>query len=167
MPEWPTLTVTLHADGSGRLELSASSVEEIDTHSLEDARALVLARVAEYANTHHHRPVRLRVREPEGEWLLGVHPDGAGFELPDDASAASEAREPRARADEPPAAADPPRAPLRRVTVTDSDAGVEPLAPPVRITTPSEVPPADPQRLTSPALATSIVRPCMRVRPAR
>ena len=44
----------------------------------------MLSKVAAYAEANHHRAVRLRVQEPDGEWLFGVNPDGTGFELADD-----------------------------------------------------------------------------------
>ena len=44
----------------------------------------MLQHVAAFAKENHHRAVRLRVRDPEGEWVLGVNPDGTGFALDDD-----------------------------------------------------------------------------------
>ena len=51
----------------------------------------MLSKVAAYAEANHHRAVRLRVQEPDGEWLLGVNPDGTGFELADDTQPADDA----------------------------------------------------------------------------
>jgi MinD-like ATPase involved in chromosome partitioning or flagellar assembly len=143
VPQWPTLTVTLRADGTGELHLSPSSTEQIDAEDLEEARALVLSKVAAYAKDKHHRAVRLRVREPDGEWLLGVNPDGTGFELHDDTEATGDVHHQRQSSPDPTpsqtsgaGAADPP---LRRVTVTDGEADAEPLAPAVRVTCPGLV----------------------------
>ena len=72
---------TVRLDGSGEVHSQPSSTEQITADSLDEARMLVLARVAAYAEDNHRRAVRLRVREPDGEWLLGVNPDGTGFEL--------------------------------------------------------------------------------------
>ena len=54
----------------------------------------MLSKVAAYAEANHHRAVRLRVREPDGEWLFGVNPDGTGFELADDTQPTDDARKP-------------------------------------------------------------------------
>ena len=141
VPEWPTLTVTLRADGTGVLHLSPSSTEQIDAAEIEQARRLVLAKVAAYANENHHRAVRLRVQEPDGEWLLGVNPNGTGFELPDDTERTADVRHPDRLSHDPtpaqtPSAADPP---LTRLTVIDADADAEPLAPAIRATSPELV----------------------------
>jgi MinD-like ATPase involved in chromosome partitioning or flagellar assembly len=141
VPQWPTLTVTLRADGTGELHLSPSTTEHIEAESLEQARRFVLSKVAAYAEDNHHRAVRLRVQEPDGEWLLGVNPDGTGFELTDDTQPAGE-RHPQAPDDLTPSqspTADAPNPPLRRLTVTDADADAEPLAPAVRVTSPGLV----------------------------
>lgn len=136
VPAWPTLTVTLRSDGTGELELSASSTETISAQTLDDARAAVLARVAAYANENHHRAVRLRVRDPEGEWLLGVNPDGTRFELQDDTARTSDRDLPHPEDKSLPQPGEPHDRPaLKRVVVTDSDASSEPLAPPVSVTT--------------------------------
>ena len=175
VPQWPTLTVTLRADGTGELHLSPSTTEQIEADGLEQARRLVLSKVAAYAETNHHRAVRLRVQEPDGEWLLGVNPDGTGFELTDDTQPADE-RHPQASDDLTPSqspTAGAPNPPLRRLTVTDADADAEPLAPVVRVTSPGLVglPIAARSRRRSAARtpsrhrdATSTARLCTRVR---
>ena len=84
VPQWPTITANVESDGTGELNLGPSSKQRIDEQSVEDARAVVLQHVAAYANENHHRAVRLRVQDPEGEWVLGVNPDGTGFALEDD-----------------------------------------------------------------------------------
>ena len=155
VPQWPTLTVTLRADGTGELHLSPSTTEQIEADGLEQARRLVLSKVAAYAETNHHRAVRLRVQEPDGEWLLGVNPDGTGFELTDDTQPADE-RHPQASDDLTPSqspTAGAPNPPLRRLTVTDADADAEPLAPVVRVTSPGLVGLSIADRSTRRALA--------------
>ena len=84
VPQWPTITANVESDGTGELNLGPSSKQRIAEQSVEDARAVVLQHVAAYANENHHRAVRLRVQDPEGEWVLGVNPDGTGFALEDD-----------------------------------------------------------------------------------
>ena len=66
------------------MNLGPSSQQAIAEQSVEDARAVVLEHVAAYARDNHRRAVRLRVRDPEGEWVLGVNPDGTGFALEED-----------------------------------------------------------------------------------
>ena len=114
VPQWPTLTVTLRADGTGELHLSPSTTEQITAEGLEQARALVLSKVAAYAETNHHRAVRLRVREPDGEWLFGVNPDGTGFELADDTEPTGDVDHPdQPRDDLTPAQSPRPAPPIR------------------------------------------------------
>ena len=71
VPQWPTITANVESDGTGELNLGPSSKQRIAEQSVEDARAVVLQHVAAYANENHHRAVRLRVQDPDGEWVLG------------------------------------------------------------------------------------------------
>ena len=84
VPQWPTITAHVESDGSGEVSLSPSTKQPIQEDTVEDARAIVLEHVAAFARENHRRAVRLRVRDPEGEWVLGVNPDGTGFPLDDD-----------------------------------------------------------------------------------
>ena len=81
VPQWPTITANVESDGTGEVNLSPSTKQTIRETSVEDARAIVLQHVAAYAKENHRRAVRLRVRDPAGEWVLGVNPDGTGFAL--------------------------------------------------------------------------------------
>lgn len=80
IPRWPTTTALLREDGSGML-----TVNDV-THSLaeatiDDARSVVLERVARFAREDLGRPVRLQTTDPDGQWELGVHPDGRVEEI--------------------------------------------------------------------------------------
>ena len=101
VPQWPTITATVRSDGSGEVHLSPSIAEPITADSVDDARMLVLERVAAYALEKHGRAVRLKVRDPAGEWLLAVDPDGTVSELEADTSIAPE-HPGAASADDPP-----------------------------------------------------------------
>ena len=92
VPQWPTLTATVHSDGTGEVNLSPSIAEPITADTVEDARLRVLARVAAYALEKHGRAVRLQVRDPAGEWLLAVNPDGTVTALEPDLGPSAAAR---------------------------------------------------------------------------
>ncbi len=86
VPQWPTVTATLDPEGGGEINLSPSIAEPIAADTVDDARILVLERVAAYAQEKHGRAVRLKVRDPTGEWLLAVNPDGTVAALEPDPS---------------------------------------------------------------------------------
>jgi MinD-like ATPase involved in chromosome partitioning or flagellar assembly len=86
VPRWPTITANVTAEGQGEVRLSPSSVQSVDAGDVDTARDQILALVAAHAGEHHGRAVRLQVVDPDGEWLLGVNPDGTGFVLDEDAS---------------------------------------------------------------------------------
>jgi MinD-like ATPase involved in chromosome partitioning or flagellar assembly len=97
VPRWPTITAAVHSDGSGEVNLTPATAEPIVAASVEEARQLVLSRVAAYAAEHHGRAVRLSVRDPDGEWILGVNPDGTGFEVEDQTDDPAAATSPQER----------------------------------------------------------------------
>ena len=122
VPQWPTITATVRSDGTGEVQLSPTIAAPITADSVDDARILVLERVAAYAQEKHGRAVRLKVRDPAGEWLLAVDPDGTVSELEADTSIAPE-HPGAASADDPPPQitndAPTPAPPLIRVVEAD------------------------------------------------
>ena len=75
VPAFPKIEARTHANGSGEVTINGTSYP-IETATLEDARAAILARVAETAGKMQ-RPVRVTTTGPDGEWPLIVHPDGS------------------------------------------------------------------------------------------
>ena len=75
VPTFPKIEARTHANGSGEVTINGTSYP-IETATLEDARAAILARVAETAGKMQ-RPVRVTTTGPDGEWPLIVHPDGS------------------------------------------------------------------------------------------
>ncbi|MBD3782984.1 MAG: ATPase, partial [Micrococcales bacterium] len=75
VPTFPKIEARTHANGSGEVTINGTSYP-IETTTLEDARAAILARVAETAGKMQ-RPVRVTTTGPDGEWPLIVHPDGS------------------------------------------------------------------------------------------
>lgn len=80
VPLWPKATAILGADGSVTLTVGPTSNEH-QAEDLDGARAYVLEHVAAYARTELARPIRLQTTDPDGEWLLAVHPDATVTEL--------------------------------------------------------------------------------------
>ncbi|MFI8634261.1 AAA family ATPase [Microbacterium sp. NPDC077663] len=74
VPTFPKIEARTFANGSGEVTINGTS-HPIQTTTLEDARAAILARVADTA-TKMQRPVRVTTSGPDGEWPLIVHPDG-------------------------------------------------------------------------------------------
>jgi MinD-like ATPase involved in chromosome partitioning or flagellar assembly len=75
VPTFPKIEARTYANGSGEVTINGTS-HPIETTTLEDARAAILARVADTA-TKMQRPVRVTTSGPDGEWPLIVHPDGS------------------------------------------------------------------------------------------
>ena len=67
VPTFPKIEARTHANGSGEVTINGTSYP-IETTTLEDARAAILARVAETAGKMQ-RPVRVTTTGPDGEWL--------------------------------------------------------------------------------------------------
>ena len=75
VPTFPKIEARTHTNGSGEVTINGTSYP-IETATLDDARAAILARVAETAGKMQ-RPVRVTTTGPDGEWPLIVHPDGS------------------------------------------------------------------------------------------
>lgn len=77
---WPHVAATLNLDGTAQVTISGSTTP-VREASVDDARRQVLARITATA-AKLSRPVRAEVTDPDGEWTLLVHPDGAVEEDP-------------------------------------------------------------------------------------
>ena len=75
VPDFPRIEALTRPDGSGELTIQGTSYP-IETTSADDARRVIIGRVAETA-TKLGRPVKVATRGPDGEWPIIVHPDGA------------------------------------------------------------------------------------------
>ncbi|WPF82307.1 AAA family ATPase [Sanguibacter sp. 4.1] len=105
VPDWPLIEATTRPDGSAEVVIAGTS-HPIDTTSLEDARAAIVATVTETA-VELGRPVRMTATGPDGRWPLVVHPDGSVL----DDDTASSPRAPRRAAAVPSAPPAPPAPP--------------------------------------------------------
>lgn len=79
IPRWPTISVVLNTDGTGRLTIDGRD-ERFTAGDIDAARSIVLERVIATAATVG-RPVRLHSTDPDGQWELAIHPDGRVDEL--------------------------------------------------------------------------------------
>ena len=109
VPDWPLIEATTRPDGSAEVVIAGTS-HPIDTTSLEDARAAIVATVTETA-VELGRPVRMTASGPDGRWPLVVHPDGSVL----DDDSASSPRAPRRAAAVPSAPPAPPAPPAPEV----------------------------------------------------
>lgn len=109
VPDWPLIEATTRPDGSAEVVIAGTS-HPIDTTSLEDARAAIVATVTETA-VELGRPVRMTASGPDGRWPLVVHPDGSVL----DGDTASSPRAPRRAAAMPSAPPAPPAPPAPAV----------------------------------------------------
>jgi MinD-like ATPase involved in chromosome partitioning or flagellar assembly len=109
VPDWPLIEATTRPDGSAEVVIAGTS-HPIDTTSLEDARAAIVATVTETA-VELGRPVRMTASGPDGRWPLVVHPDGSVL----DDDTASSPRAPRRAAAVPSAPPAPPAPPAPAV----------------------------------------------------
>ncbi len=78
-PETPTLHARVHQTGWGDYEatltLPGGQQQTLTGAELDDTRGQVINAAREYLHTHVGHPGRLRVEDPDGNWLLGVPPD--------------------------------------------------------------------------------------------
>lgn len=153
VPDWPLIEATTRPDGSAEVVIAGTS-HPIDTTSLEDARAAIVATVTETA-VELGRPVRMTASGPDGRWPLVVHPDGSVL----DDDTASSPRAPRRAAAVPSAPPAPPAPPAPEVdAVPQPTAGTAPGLPtgqpePAQ---PTPAPPApEPAPTPEPAVASS------------
>ncbi|WP_422117715.1 hypothetical protein [Brachybacterium sp. UNK5269] len=77
---WPHVAATLNPDGTAHVTISGSTTP-VRGSSIEDARGQVLARITATA-AKLGRPVRAEVTDPDGQWMLIVHPNGTVEEDP-------------------------------------------------------------------------------------
>lgn len=153
VPDWPLIEATTRPDGSAEVVIAGTS-HPIDTTSLEDARAAIVATVTETA-VELGRPVRMTASGPDGRWPLVVHPDGSVL----DDDTASSPRAPRRAAAVPSAPPAPPTPPAPEVDAvpqpTASTAPGLPTGPP-EPAEPAPAPPVPEQAPTpEPAVAPS------------
>jgi len=78
-PETPTLHARVHQTGwvdyEATLTLPGGQQQTLTGAELDDTRGQVINAAREYLHTHVGHPGRLRVEDPDGNWLLGVPPD--------------------------------------------------------------------------------------------
>jgi hypothetical protein len=78
-PETPTLHARVQQTGWGDYEatltLPGGHQQTLTGGELDDTRGQVINAAREYLHTHVGHPGRLRVEDPDGNWLLGVPPD--------------------------------------------------------------------------------------------
>ncbi|MGC5225135.1 FHA domain-containing protein [Micromonospora sp. DT81.3] len=80
VPPYPVIIVNVRPDGSAHLNVAGRHVD-FEQAPIEDTRRAVTAYGTELADALR-RPVRMRTMDPEGEWLVAVHPNGSVTELP-------------------------------------------------------------------------------------
>lgn len=79
VPPYPVIYVNVAADGSGHLNV-AGQHHDYPVGSPECTRRGVTAFATELAG-ELRRPVRLRITDPQGQWLVAVHPNGSVTDL--------------------------------------------------------------------------------------
>jgi hypothetical protein len=110
IPNYPVVHVTVQPDGSAHVN-AAGDQQNYAAGDLDATRERVLAYAVAVA-TRLCRGVRMTTVDPDGEWKLGVYPDGEVVDLapaPPKGRAASKANELRPRAAAP--VGDPPALP--------------------------------------------------------
>ena len=75
VPAFPRIEARTFDNGAGEVTINGTS-HPIETDTIDDARAAILALSAETAQKVS-RPVRVTTTGPDGEWPLIVHPDGS------------------------------------------------------------------------------------------
>lgn len=119
IPNYPVVHVTVRADGSAHVN-AAGDHKDYPAGAVDATREQVLAYAIAVA-TRLGRGVRMTTVDPDGEWKLGVYPDGEVIDLapvPAKGRAASSTPRPRASAvlvGDPPAL--PPARPKESPTV--------------------------------------------------
>lgn len=86
VPPYPVVYVDVARDGSAHVNV-AGRHENFDPGPSEATRSAVTAYAAGVA-AELRRPVRMRITDPDGQWLVAVHPNGTVTELADAAPAA-------------------------------------------------------------------------------
>lgn len=76
---FPTVVVTMNADGAAHLNVTGTHID-YEPASPDETRAAVIRDVAQIA-AHLKRPVRMKIDDPAGSWLVAVAPDGHVTEL--------------------------------------------------------------------------------------
>lgn len=138
IPAYPVVYVDVAGDGSAHVNV-AGRHEHFDPAPSEVTRHAVTAYAAAVA-AELHRPVRTQITDPDGQWLVAVHPTGTVTDL---AAAPQKAARPRKQAVTVPAAQASPRPERRPV---DPPPATTPAPtyyrPPLRGSAPIAPPPA-------------------------
>ncbi|HOV99840.1 MAG TPA: FHA domain-containing protein [Rhodoglobus sp.] len=103
VPAYPVVYVDVAPDGSAHVNV-AGRHEHLDSAPSDVTRRAV----TEYATAvaaELHRPLRMQITDPDGKWLVAVHPNGTVTDL---AEPAAKARRPRKQAVTVPATAAAP-----------------------------------------------------------
>lgn len=79
IPNYPVVHVTMHADGSAHVNVAGKHVD-YPAADVDVTRAQVIAYAVELA-ARLGRAVRMTTVAPDGEWKLGVYPDGEVVDL--------------------------------------------------------------------------------------
>ncbi|MCL2848540.1 MAG: chromosome partitioning protein [Micrococcales bacterium] len=87
----PGIVAEVRADGTGYLAVDGVR-QEVTGRDITDVGAQITARIAELADSVGE-PLTAEVRDPEGMWMLLVHPDGHVDEAPQPTTAAALAAE--------------------------------------------------------------------------
>lgn len=81
VPAYPVIHVNVAVDGSAHVNV-AGRHEHFNPAPGDDTRRAVTAYAATIA-TELHRPLRMNITDPDGQWLVAVHPNGTVTELTD------------------------------------------------------------------------------------
>ncbi|MEV8241982.1 FHA domain-containing protein [Microbacterium testaceum] len=81
VPAYPVVFVDVAADGSAHVNV-AGRHEHFDPNDPATTRQAVTAYAAAIA-AELRRPVRMKITDPDGQWLVAVHPTGTVTELAD------------------------------------------------------------------------------------
>lgn len=103
VPAYPVVYVDVAPDGSAHVNV-AGRHEHFDAAPSDVTRRVVTAYATAVA-TELHRPLRMQITDPDGKWLVAVHPNGTVTDL---AEPAEKARRPRKQAVTVPTAAAAP-----------------------------------------------------------
>ena len=79
IPSYPVVHVTVHRDGSAHVNV-AGDHRNYPAGDLQETRAQVTAYAIAVA-ARLGRGVRMTTSDPDGEWKLGVYPDGEVVDL--------------------------------------------------------------------------------------
>lgn len=139
IPTYPVVHVNLQADGRAHLNVAGKHVD-YPPAELEETRAAVIAYAVELA-IRLGRAVRMTTTDPDGEWKLGVFPDGEVVDLHPAAAKGRGTARPSILDTQPPAPRLPPAATPPAIVVIDPAPVIPaPFVPPPLRSAPDVVP---------------------------